>query len=418
MPLTDASCRTARPKDKPFKLSDGGGLHLLVATTGAKLWRYAYRFDGKQKLLALGPYVMPGSAEVRTSLAQARDLRNSARRLLDGGVDPSQQRKADRIAVALAARATFRELGEDWFKVKMAGKGDRTIDRANWLLKVLNADLGARPAAAIEPPELLEVLRKIEARGHHETTARARSLASSIFRFGIAAGRCQRDPAADLRGALTAAKTTPRPAITDPAGIGELMRAIKAYQGDTTTRLALQLLALTFVRPGEIRFADLAEFDETNRVWEIPGERMKMRRDHLVPLSTQSLDIVKVLRDRSNSQSGSLSTEDGISSQLAQKFAFPSLVTRNRPISENTMNVALRRLGYGQDEMCAHGFRAMASTRLNEMNRWKPEVIERQLAHVDKNSVRRAYNRAEYWTERVEMMQAWADYLDELERTP
>ncbi|MEY9494542.1 integrase [Bradyrhizobium elkanii] len=196
------------------------------------------------------------------------------------------------------------------------------------------------------------------------------------------------------------------------------MRAIKAYQGDTTTRLALQLLALTFVRPGEIRFADLAEFDETNRVWEIPGERMKMRRDHLVPLSTQSLDIVKVLRDRSNSQSGSLSTEDGISSQLAQKFAFPSLVTRNRPISENTMNVALRRLGYGQDEMCAHGFRAMASTRLNEMNRWKPEVIERQLAHVDKNSVRRAYNRAEYWTERVEMMQAWADYLDELERTP
>ncbi|MEY9494543.1 hypothetical protein ABIF33_003563 [Bradyrhizobium elkanii] len=173
MPLTDASCRTARPKDKPFKLSDGGGLHLLVATTGAKLWRYAYRFDGKQKLLALGPYVMPGSAEVRTSLAQARDLRNSARRLLDGGVDPSQQRKADRIAVALAARATFRELGEDWFKVKMAGKGDRTIDRANWLLKVLNADLGARPAAAIEPPELLEVLRKIEARGHHETTARA-----------------------------------------------------------------------------------------------------------------------------------------------------------------------------------------------------------------------------------------------------
>ncbi|WP_338688298.1 integrase arm-type DNA-binding domain-containing protein [Bradyrhizobium sp. 26S5] len=411
MSLTDASCRTARPKDKPFKLSDGGGLHLLVATTGAKLWRYAYRFDGKQKLLALGPYVMPGSAEVRTSLAQARDLRNSARRLLDGGVDPSQQRKADRIAVSLAARATFRELGDDWFKVKMAGKGGRTIDRANWLLKVLNADLGARPAAAIEPPELLEVLRKIEARGHHETTARARSLASSIFRFGIAAGRCQRDPAADLRGALTTAKTTPRPAITDPAGIGELMRAIKAYQGDTTTRLALQLLALTFVRPGEIRFAELAEFDDTNAVWEIPAVRMKMRRDHLIPLSTQARGVLKELRERAGAIDGTREEPSNVC-----RFAFPSLVTRNRPISENTMNVALRRLGYEQHEMCSHGFRAMASTRLNEMNRWKPEVIERQLAHVDKNSVRRAYNRAEYWAERVDMMQAWADYLDDLER--
>ncbi|PAY05401.1 integrase [Bradyrhizobium sp. UFLA03-84] len=402
MSLTDTAVRAAKAKGKPFKLSDGGGLHLLVATTGAKLWRYAYRFDGKQKLLAIGPYTLPGSAEVRTSLAQARDLRNSARRLLDGGIDPSQQRKADRIAVTLAARATFAELGEDWFKVKMAGKGQRTIERAIWLLKVLNADLGARPAKAIEPPELLEVLRKIEARGHHETTARARSLASSIFRFGIAAGRCQRDPAADLRGALTTAKATPRAAITDPDGIGSLMRAIKSYQGDTTTRLALQLIALTFVRPGEIRFAELDEFDDDKKVWEIPGERMKMRRDHLVPLSAQARDILKELRERTSSfPSGT-------------RFAFPSLITRNRPISENTMNTALRRLGYGQDEMCAHGFRAMASTRLNEMNHWKPEVIERQLAHVDKNSVRRAYNRAEYWTERVEMMQAWADYLDQL----
>jgi integrase len=399
--LTDTAIRGAKRRSKPYKLSDFGGLHLLITTTGAKLWRLNYRFAGKQKTLALGIYQEAGSTSVLVTLADARVARDAAKRLLQQGVDPGAQKKADKLA-ARAAATTFGDLADDWFEVHIsrerAGLAERTVERARWLVDVLKKNLGTRAVADIEPPEILDVLRKVEARGHHETVSRLRSTCSRIFKHGIASGKCRRDPAADIRGALTAPKVAHRPAIIDPTAIGALMRAIDGYDGNPITRLGLRLLALTFVRPGELRFAEWQEINVRDKLWIVPGGRTKMRRDHLVPLSRQTLAVLDELKPLSGSE----------------KLVFPSLVSRDRPISENTLNTALRRMGYAADEMVAHGFRAMASTRLRELNRWPNDVIERQLAHVEGNSVRRAYNRAEHLPLRVEMMQAWADYLDSL----
>jgi integrase len=392
MPLTDTALKSAKPRDSAYKMSDRDGLYLLVSPSGSKLWRYDYRFMGKRKTLALGKYPLVG-------LADARRACDDARRLLGQNIDPSEKRKLDKLAVSIAAATTFRIVAEEWLhKMEREGRADATMDKNRWLLNLAYAKLGGRPISAITAPELLLLLRKIEAQGHYESAKRLRSVCSRVFRYAIATGRAERDPSVDLRGALIAPKVQHHAAITDPEAIGELLRAIDDYGGSLIVKLALQLLARVFVRPGELRHAVWDEFDFETARWTIPAPRMKMRASHIVPLSRQALEILRQLWPL---------TGDGI-------FLFPSNRTVTRPISENTLNAALRRLGYGNDDMTSHGFRSMASTRLNEMNRWNPDVIERQLAHGERNSVRAAYNHAQYLTERVEMMQVWADYLDGL----
>ncbi len=391
MPLSDVAVRKAKPGTKPKKLSDSGGLHLLVQPTGSKLWRLAYRFAGKQKTLALGVY--PAVA-----LADARSHRDEAKKLLARSIDPSVQRRADRTA---GNDSRFRSVAEEVIaKLEREGRAQVTVTKKKWLLDFAFPAFGDRPVADITARDLLALLREIEGRGLYETAKRLRSTCGMVFRYAIATGRAERDPSMDLRGALTTHQVRHRPTIIDPPGIGALLRAIDAFDGQPTTRAALRLAAYVFVRPGELRHAEWKEFDLDNAVWSIPAEKMKMRRPHRVPLARQSLAILRELQEL---------TGNGC-------WLFPSVRTFARPISENTLNAALRRLGYASDAMSTHGFRAMAATRLNEMGRWNSDAIERQLAHQEANAVRRAYTHsAEYWSERVLMMQAWADYLDELQ---
>jgi integrase len=396
VPLTDTKVRAEKPRARPFKLTDGEGMHLLIQPTGAKLWRLAYRFNGKQKTLALGIYCSANSRDVLVPLALARERRAEARRMIAAGIDPSEAKKAEKRS-ATADVITFRNVADEWLaKMRREQKAEVTIHKAEWLLGMLRADLGERPVSAIEPPDLLAALRRIEARGHHETARRARSVAGRVFRYGVASGYCPRDPAGDLRGALTAPVVTNRAAITNPADVGALMRAIDAYQGAPITRLALQFLALTFVRPGELRFAEWSEID--GMVWSIPARKMKMRRPHRVPLSRQALGVLDELRPL---------TGNG-------RFLFPSTISREKPISENTLQAALLRLGYRRGEITSHGLRSTASTLLNESRLWSADAIERQLAHADKDAIRGVYHRGEHWLERVKMMTWWADHLDEL----
>jgi integrase len=390
--LTDLQIKRTKHADRPIKISDAGGLHLLVTPTGSRLWRLAYRYHGRQKTLAFGSYP-------DVSLAVARDRRDDAKRLLRLGTDPGARIKAEKLAEIAATENTFAAVAAEWIERKLVKqkRSDSTISRANWLLATMRPALGEQPIAEIEAPELLAVLRRVEADGRHETVARMRAFASSVFRYGIATGRCSRDVAADLRGATTSAVSTPHAAIIDPNGIGELMRAIDGYQRSPVMRLALRFLALTFVRPGELRFAECSEI--AGNVWNIPASKMKMREAHRVPLSRQAVALLTELRPLTGDS----------------RFLFPSPVrTTDQPFGESGLNDALRRLGYAHDEMTPHGFRALASTTLNEMGQWSPDVIERQLAHQERNKVRRSYNRAQYWPERVAMMQAWADHLDDL----
>ncbi|MCX7312465.1 MAG: tyrosine-type recombinase/integrase [Alphaproteobacteria bacterium] len=392
MPLTDTAIRNAKPARKPFKLSDGGGLYLLIEPRGTKLWRMAYRHAGKQKTLAFGIYPI-------VNLADARARRDAARKLLDEGVDPSVQRKLEKQANAIDFKLVAGELLD---KMRREGRAAATLAKTQWLLEFAYAAIGARPIAKITALEILDFLRKIEARQKYETARRLRSTCGMVFRYAIATGRAQRDPTLDLRGALTAPKVKHRAAIIDPIEIGALLRAIEGFEGQATTRAALRLAPLLFVRPGELRHAEWTEFDFEGAVWTIPADKMKMRRPHRVPLAKLAIVILNDLK-----------AETG-----AFRWLFPSVRTPKKPISENTLNAALRRLGYGPEQMTAHGFRAMAATRLNEMGQWNSDAIERQLAHQERNDVRRAYTHgAEYWSERVSMMQAWSDYLDELKET-
>ena len=390
MPLKDITVRNTKPTARPRKLSDGGGLHLLVQPNGSKLWRLAYRFAGKQKTMALGVYPT-------VSLADARSQRDQAKKLLARSVDPSVQRKADRQA---AKDGSFRAVAAEVIaKLERQGRAQTTLTKKRWLLDFAFPAFGDRPVAEITARELLALLREIEGRGLYETANRLRSTCGMVFRYAIATGRAERDPSMDLRGALTTPQVSHRATIVDPAGIGALLRAIDGFDGQPTTRAALRLAAYVFVRPGELRHAEWKEFDLDNAVWIIPGEKMKMRRPHRVPLARQPLAVLRELREI---------TGNG-------RWLFPSVRSFERPISENTLNAALRRLGYNSEAMSTHGFRGMAATRLNEMGSWNADAIERQLAHQETNAVRRAYtHRAEYWAERVIMMQAWADYLDQL----
>jgi integrase len=314
------------------------------------------------------------------------------------GIDPSDQRRLDEAKAR--AGQSFGAVAEELLsKLEQEGRASVTLDKKRWLLNFALPAIGDRLINEITAPQLLSVIRSVEARGHYETARRLRSTCGMVFRYAIATGRAERDPAADLRGALITPKVTHRAAIIDPIGIGGLLRAIDGVEGTVTVRAALRLAPLVFVRPGELRFAEWQEFDLDAAEWRISASKMKMRRPHRVPLSQQALAIVRELRSFTGTG----------------RWLFPSIRSSARPISENTLNAALRRLGYSSEEMSAHGFRAMASARLNEMGRWNPDAIERQLAHQEEDSVRRAYvHAAEYWQERVKMMQAWADYLDQL----
>jgi integrase len=389
--LNDTQVRNAKGGQRPIKLSDSGGLYLLLMPNGSKLWRLAYRFGGKQKSLALGTYPT-------ITLKQARERRDAAKKLLADKIDPSIQR---RIEKQIATNGnTFRAVaGELLEKLEREGLANVTLAKKRWLLDFAYPSIGDRPTDKITAPELLSVLRRVEARGRYETARRLRSTCGMVFRYAIATGRAERDVSIDLRGALTTPKVTHRAAIVDPASVGALLRAIDGYDGLLVTKFALRLAPLVFVRPGELRKAEWSEFDLEGSEWRISESKMKMRRPHRVPLSRQAVAIIRGLQVISG----------------GGRWLFPSVRTTTRPMSENTLNAALRRLGYGSDQMTAHGFRGMASTQLNEMGRWNPDAIERQLGHQEMDDVRRAYmHAAEFWSERVRMMQVWADYLDEL----
>jgi integrase len=400
MALTDTACRKTKPEVKPKRMADGGGLYLEVMPNGSKYWRLKYRYAGKEKRLALGVYPEIG-------LKEARDHRDAARRLLRDGVDPSVARKASKLAQA--GGDSFGALALEW----LAQSDGKRVESTNKTIKTrLDADLlpwlGKRPVDQIKAPELLAVLRRVEARGSLIVAKRLRQIAGQIFRYAVATGRAERDPSADLRGALKSpGAERHHAALTTPAEVGALMRAIDGYQGQFVTRCALTLSPLLFVRPGELRAAEWPEFDLEAGEWRIPASKMKMRQAHIVPLSTQAIAVLKELIPL---------TGQGIAGKPeAPRYLFPGARTRTRPMSNNTVNAALRRIGYTGGQMTAHGFRATARTLLAEQG-WQPDAIERQLAHKASGPLGAAYDRAQYLSERRRMMQAWADYLDALKR--
>lgn len=391
MPLTNTIVKNARPQAKPYKLTDGGGLYLPVQPNGRKLWRMNYRYLDKQKTLAFGAWP-------EVELDDARDRRDKAKKLLAAGKDPSFEKRKARAEAIDAAGNTFKTIAEEWVKKqKREGLAEITVDKIEWLLGKAYGTIGSRPIDEISAQEVLIALRKVEASGRYESARRMRSVIGRVFRYGIATARANRDVAADLRGALVSPKPKHLAAITTSTEVGALIRAIEGYSGHAITLLALRMTPHVFVRPGELRRAEWDEFDIEKQVWSIPAEKMKMRRPHRVPLSKQVMTILEEL---------DALTGDG-------KYLFPSFRSRWRPMSENSINGALRRLGYSQEQMSAHGFRAMAATLLNEMGTWSADAIERQLAHQE-TGVRRAYARGEYWDERVKMMQHWSDHLDTL----
>ncbi|MDH7974808.1 integrase arm-type DNA-binding domain-containing protein [Sphingomonas sp. AR_OL41] len=392
MALTDAAIRNAKPKDKPYKVADSQGLYLLVNPRGSKLWRVKYRMNGAERKLALGAYP-------EITLAEARTARDVARKQLAHDVDPNVAKRQARIEASVRARNSFASVAEELIEKKAKeGLAQTTLEKLRWLLKLLGSDFGKRPVADITPQELLHELRKHERRGRLETARELRSFSSRVFRYAAATARAERDPAQLLMGALTAPTVKHFSAITDPAEFGGLLRAIDDYQGDPAVMYALKLTPHVFQRPGELRQMEWTEVDFEKAVWTIPVAKMKMRQPHSVPLSRQAISILSAMRSLSGSG----------------RYVFPSIRTRARPISDNTINAALRRMGYSKDQMTAHGFRTSASSLLNESGRWNPDAIERALAHMVAGAVRRIYNQSAYWAERVEMAQWWSDFLDQL----
>jgi integrase len=393
MALSATAVSHAKGKEKSYKLADTAGLYLLVNPQGHRYWRFNYRFEGKFKTLAFG--VFPD-----VSLADAREKRDAARKVLAAGEDPVERRENEKREAKLIAGETFEKIAKEWLaRLELEGRSLSTMKKMRWMMEFAYPTLAKRPISQITAPEFLEVLCKIEARGRYETAIRLRGIFGTLLRYAIATGRAQRDVSFDLRGALITPKTNHRPALLDPKTITGLLNAMAGYEGQPTVRLALMLAPHLFVRPGELRMAEWSEFDLKDAVWTIPAQKTKMRRTHRVPLSRQTLMLVQQLRPLSGDT----------------KFLFPSIRSTERSITDNTLNAALRRLGYDKTEMTTHGFRAMASTLLNEMGKWHPDAVERQLAHIETNEVRRAYARGEHWDERVKMMQTWSDYLDHLQ---
>ena len=407
--LTDTKIRAAKPTEKPYKLADGEGLYLLINPDGGRWWRFKYRYGGREKLLAFGGY-KPGSSD-HVPLAEARERLTEAKRQLRDGIDPSAAKKAEKAARADRERGSFELVAREWHAKQSEswapGHAERVLRR---LVLYVFPRIGGEPTRSLTGPQVLAVLRRIEERGTVETAHRVKESLGAIFRYAVATHRAEHDPVAALKGALPSVKHKSFASITEPRKVGELLRAIRGYDGSDTIRLALALLPLVFVRPGELRGARWEEFSfdlvdppegekpqHPDPQWRIPAERMKMREQHLVPLSRQAVAILRELH--------AITGPDGL--------LFPGVRSNRQPISENTINAALRSAGYTKDQMTGHGFRHMASTLLHEKG-YRSELVERQLSHGDRNVMRATYNFAEYLPERRRMMQEWADYLDGL----
>jgi len=391
MPLTDMKIVKARKQKKSQTMFDGDGLYLLITPTGGKLWRFKYRFAGKGQLLALGTYP-------EVSLADARERRASARKQLANGIDPGSVKKAQKQADTEETE-TFEVVAREWHTkftpTWAASHADTTISRME---RDLFPWIGKRPISEIKAPELLGALRRVESRGALESARRVKIIAGQVFRYAVATGRAERDPSGDLKGALAPPQEKHHAAVIDPKEVAPLLRALEGYKGSFVVKCALRLAPLLFVRPGELRHAEWAEIDLDEAVWNIPAHKMKMKEPHLVPLSSQSVLILTELTELTG----------------ASRYVFPSERSTTRPMSENTILAALRRMGYDKDTMTGHGFRAMARTILDEVLQVRPDFIEHQLAHAVRDPNGRAYNRTSHLVERRKMMQTWADYLDKL----
>ena len=393
MALTDVAVKKAKPRDKDYKLSDGRGLFLLVTKKGAKYWRLKYRFAGKEKLLSIGVYPA-------VTLKDARKVCEVAKDQLAQGIDPSQAKKAKKIAQSALQNNNFKTIAIEWHQKQSAQWSESYSSK---VLRAVERDLfphiGTLPLDQISPPQLLSVLRKIESRGATETAHRAKQLVGQIFRYGVATGRAERDITPDLKGALSIHQTKHFPAITEPKEVGKLLCLIDGYEGTSTVRAAMKLAPLVFVRPRELRHAEWSEFNLEKAEWRIPGEKMKMGIDHIVPLSRQAVNIIKEQQVLTGHWGG---------------YVFPSARSPRRPMSDNAILSAFRTMGISKEKMTGHGFRAMARTLLDEELGERVELIEHQLAHAVKDSLGRAYNRTTHLSQRREMMQRWADYMDHL----
>ena len=388
MPLNDTYIKNLKPAEKAQKHFDGGGLFLFVPTSGSKLWRMAYRFNGKSKLLSFGDYPT-------VSLKEARERRDDAKRLLAQGEDPAEHKRQIKMARLRAENESFRQIACEWHQTRLADFTDKHRGTVMYRLeKYIFPQIGRVHIAKLETPDILAVVKPIEQRGNFETSRRLLQIIGQVFRYAVATGRAKHDITADMKGALRPRKVTHRAAVLSPEEVGRLLQNIDEYQGYYPLVCALKLAPHVFTRPTELRCAQWSEVDFDKEEWRIPAERMKMRQPHIVPLSDQAIDILLNLKE---------ATGDG-------KFLFPSTRTASRPISDVTMLNALRRMGYQKEEMSVHGFRSIASTLLNELG-YNRDWIERQLAHGERNGVRAAYNHAEYLPERRKMMQEWSEYL-------
>ncbi len=391
MALTDIQVRNAKATEKPRKVPDGNGLYLYISMAGGKSWRLDYAYFGKRKTLTFGTYPAVG-------LAEARSRRDEAKKKLSEGLDPSLAKKREHLAAKAAAGNTFGLIADEFIaKLRRDKRAEPTIDKNTWMLKVLAVKLSPYPITQISAKDVLDVLSAIEKSGRVESALATRSAIGRVFRFAIATARAENDPTSALRGALQRHVPTSHPALTTPEELGGLMRAIYGYEGWSSLAAALKIQAICFARPGETRSMEWSELNLEDAVWTIPASKTKMRREHHVPLSRQALEIIGYMKELF-----------GEKSQV-----FPSMMSGKTLLSENSMNSALRRMGVSGDEHTAHGFRSSASSILNESGKFSADAIEAQLAHLDTREVRRIYNRATYWAERVEMMQWWADMLDE-----
>lgn len=392
MALRDASIRALKPQAKSYRQADGKGLYIEVFPNGSKLWRLKYRIAGKEKRLALGAFP-------EVSLTEARKGRDLARRKVADGIDPLLERKKSKARAEFDAQSAFSVIANEYIaKMEKEGRAPATLRKARWFASLLLPSIGRVPVSEVDPQMLLAALRKLESKGNYESAKKVRSFASRVFRYAVMTGRSKSDPAALLSGALITHKVKHYSAILEPARFGELLRAIEGYDGNPVVKKALQLSPHVFVRPGELRNSTWNEFDFESAIWRIPSARMKSRKAHAVPLSRQVLELLVELRAMTESAD----------------YVLPSAFSVRRPISENTVNGAFRRMGFDSSEVTAHGLRASASTFLNESGIWNPDAIERALAHGPSDAVRGAYHRGTHWPERVQMAQWWSDYLDSL----
>ncbi|KCZ92197.1 tyrosine-type recombinase/integrase [Hyphomonas johnsonii] len=393
MPLTDTRLRQLKSDAKPYKVSDGGGLYVLVNANGSKLWRLKYRFNGKEKVLSFGSYP-------ETTLARARERRSDAKTLLADGIDPAAHAKAEKEEDEALNEHTFALIAAELMeKLRKEGKAETTLHKKQWLLDKANDDFGSLPIRLLTPATVLETVRKVEALGNYESAKRLRSTIGQVCRYAVATARADNDPTYALRGALIAPKVTHMAAATTRDEFAEVVQAVWEYDGGApSTRAALKLMALLYTRPGELRLALWEEFDLEAATWTIPASRTKMRREHVKHVAPLAVQILRDLRRETGSN----------------YRVFPSSIARDKPISENTLNQALRRMGFEKDQHTSHGFRASASTLLNESGLWDKDAIEAELAHVGADQVRRAYHRALYWDERVKMAEWWASEIQQM----